>query len=720
MAEALDFLFRPRHVAVVGASRDPTKRGYQIIWALKEFGYAGRILPVNPKGGEVLGFPVARALSEVEGEIDLAVICTRAEIVPSVLEECARKGVRGAIVLASGSGRSLQEEIARFVRRTGVRVLGPNTSGVLNLSIGLNAIGMREVRAGPLALLVQSGNVALAVITEAMRRSSLGISLCIGVGNEADVGFHECLEYLGHDAETAAILMYVEGVKQGRLFWESARRVARTKPIVLLKGGRSKAGQVAAFSHTGTLAGSYAIWRAALRQAGIIEVTRSDELFHVAETLVTQPVMKEDGGVAVISDGGGHAALAADIFSEYGLPLAELSAETQQRVREILGVEAAVGNPIDVGGPVDTNPSLFAPCLNVVMKDPQVSGVLLAGLFGGYALRFAESLAASEVRAAREIVAEVRRVRKPLVVHSLYAATRSEPLRILSKGGIPVIESLEVACRCLAALSERARFLRESAGADSSRESPSTEPQPPVCLGALDRTKLHGRRMLLETEARELVAAYGVPLVPATFCASAHEVVAAVRQIGGPVAMKAVSAALSHKTEAGGVILNVPDAEHAQRAFAHLEDAVTAYAKSQGLAPDFRGVLVAPMLPPPVVELIAGVKRDETFGPVLMVGMGGVLVEHIGDVTFRLLPLDPKEVDIMLEELRLAPLLKGVRGRPAVDRRALIGLLLALAECALAHPEIEEIELNPIFAYAEGVWAVDVRAALGEFPPRDP
>lgn len=308
----LDPIFLPRSVVVVGASADPRKRGFQVLRALEDAGFGGDVHAVNPKGGEILGRPVHPSLDDVLGAPDLALVCTPAPTVPDVVEACGRKGIRAAVVLAVGfgesgaKGQSLGDRLLEVARAYGIRVVGPNTSGILNLPLGLNLIGARDVRAGTLSLLVQSGNMALALMNEVTGRSREGIAVCVGVGNELDVTFHEYLDFLGHHAGTRAVVAYVEGFRDARSFLQVAARVARTKPVLVIKGGRSDAGQAAARSHTGAVAGEYDRLRAGLRQAGVVEVTRTDELLHLAETLATQPPMAPRSGVAILSDGGGR------------------------------------------------------------------------------------------------------------------------------------------------------------------------------------------------------------------------------------------------------------------------------------------------------------------------------------------------------------------------------------------------------------------------------
>jgi len=710
MSASLDCIFKPKSIAVVGASTEITKRGYRAVQALLEGGFPGDIYPVNPKGGELFGLPVAKSLAQIEGDLELALLCTPAPTVPAVLTECAEKGIRGAVVLALGFGESgeagqgLENQVSEIVRRTGIRVVGPNTSGIMNLPYRLNLIGVKNIRPGRLALLVQSGNLALALMNEAMSNSAAGFSICIGVGNETDVAFHEYLAYLEQDLHTEVVLMYVEGFRNGRSFLETARRVARAKPIVFLKGGRSDAGSATAKSHTGAMAGSYATLRAALKQAGVIEVARTDELFHVGETLATQPPVRPPAGVAILSDGGGHATLGADALHENGVQLAQFSKATQDELRALLGPAARVENPVDVAGAVDANPLIFVRCLEVIMADTSVGGVLLAGLFGGYAIRFAPSLAPAEAEAAEGMARCATHAGRTLIVHSLYARAPSEPLRILMEAGIPVVEALEVACRCLAACVRRGMLLDKTA-------SVIARPAAPAWPG-FAAARRESRELLLENEARELATRYGVPLVPGVFCASEVEAVSAVADSDCFFAFKVVSSAIPHKTEAGGVILNVRGADDARAAYQQLRESAAQYAASRGFADDFRGVLVTFMLPPPLAEMIVGVKRDEQFGPALSVGFGGTAVEVWRDISLRVLPIERDEMFAMLDELKASEILRGLRGGQGIDREALAQVIEAICLCALANPDIREIELNPVFAYSDGATAVDVRVIL--------
>ncbi len=470
-------------MAIIGASQDPTKRGHQAVRALLDAGYSGDIYLVHPDGGELLGLPVSPSIVELGAIPDLALICTPASHVPDVVRACAEHGIRGAIILAVGfreaddRGRELEEEILSVAAASGLRLIGPNTSGVLNPALGLNLVGSPPVGPGSLAVLSQSGNVGLDIMTQ-LRTRGLGLSLYVGVGNEGDVRFDEYMTFLEQDDATRGILIYAEGFSDPRAFLDTAERVNWTKPVVLLKGGRSESGKTAALSHTGAIAGSYDVFEALLRQRGVAVTRRSDELLDLTLALAGQRPISPGGpgdGIAVIADGGGHATLAADLLTELEVGLAEFTPAAQGLLRDLLGSAAAVGNPVDLAGAADRKLSVYSDCLDLVLSQPGVRGVLLTGLFGGYANRFDDSLAGGEDAAAARMVELSVQAGVPLLVHTLYAAHGSSALSRLRKAGVPVMASLDAACRCVQALQDRGRFLKGIAGEDG-RVPMVTEP----------------------------------------------------------------------------------------------------------------------------------------------------------------------------------------------------------------------------------------------------
>lgn len=493
--------------------------------ALRESGFGGAVYPVNPRGGEIEGLAVSPSVAALPEAPDLALVCRPAEVVPGVIAECGERGIGGAVVLAVGfgesgqEGRRLDEQLFAEARRFGVRILGPNTSGILNSHAGLNLIGWRRVRPGGVALLVQSGNIALDVGNEISSTTAEGISFCIGLGNRLDVGFAECLDFLGSDPATRVIVVHTEGIRDPARFVRVAARVARLKPVVAIRGGRSREGRVAAISHTGAVSSRHGLLGVGLRQAGVIEVERTDELVALAcafsrldlsrglghsgtgnggerdgafaaearentedgaavEAIASgsipraivsfrevgswrsaDPAASPSAGVLLLTDGGGQGTLAADLLSELRIPLAKLNPQTKQSLRGVLGRAAALDNPVDVAGAADRAPAVFARALELLARDPAVGVVLLIGLFGGYALRFSEDLAEEEERTAVAMASTARAAGLPLVVHSIYARSRPAALWPFVEAGVPVVGSLEVAVRCGAELWRRGELL---------------------------------------------------------------------------------------------------------------------------------------------------------------------------------------------------------------------------------------------------------------------
>lgn len=711
-------VFYPTSIAIIGASNDPTKRGCRSILKLLEDGFRGAIYPVNPKENTIQGLVAYPSLAAIPGQVDLALICTPAKTLPDIIAQCGVKGVKGAVVLAGGfaetgkEGRALQERMVEQAEKFGVRIIGPNTSGMFNTHAACNIVGFSNLKAGVIGLLSQSGNMALALATEAEANDEIGLSTYVGVGNESDIRLHEYLDYFGDDANTRVVVAYVEGMKDGRRFLDSLTRVTREKPVVIYKSGRTSAGACAAQSHTGALAGDYAVSEGVLRQAGAVVARKSDEILSLAEALsLLAPLASRR--VAVLADGGGHATIAADLLTEHGLQLAVLSDLTRQKLAAILPPAAALANPVDVAGGTDANPAIFADCARILLQDPEVDGLIITGLFGGYGVRFSSMLTPVEMDTSDRIGALHREFGKPLLVHSLYAALSPgrwpEPLRRIRGAGIPVYESLERAVRSLQALAEFGEVRRRPQG--EGRVHDCCAPRFEAVLAACQRNR---QPVVLENEARLALAEVGVSMPPAILAASPDQAVEAFRALGQvPVAIKVVSHDIVHKTDAGGVKLNISDESGVRRACAEIIDSACSYGQNtQGHPPVITGLLVTPMAPKGGVEVIVGVVRDPTYGPVMMFGLGGVLVEVLKDVVFRALPLSADDARSMLSEIRACRVLDGVRGAPAVDKDALVNLMLAISGLCTAYPGIAELDLNPVLAYPDGVGILDARILL--------
>lgn len=710
MPNVLDSILNPRTLAVVGASNDPEKRGYRAIKTLLADEYQGTIIPINPKEKKILDLDCYPRLQDAPYEIDLALICTAARTAPEMVRQCGQKGVKGALLLAGGfseaseAGRKLEEETAAIARQYGVRLIGPNTNGMFSARYACNAIGWFDIPRGPIAVLSNSANVALSLVAEAQIHRYIGYSTMLSVGNQADLQFHEYLEALGEDPDTKAIIFYVEGFKSGRAYLEAARKVTPQKPIVMYKAGRTEEGKGAAKSHSGSLAGDYAVATGVLRQAGVVLVTESLHLYPVAEALAILPPLPTRR-IAILSEGGGPITMAAEALAERGMVLAQLTPETQKRLKAIVPNASALSNPIDAGGGTDPRAEYYGLCGRVILEDPNIDALLMVGYFGGYTTRYGESVAETENRYCVEVAGMMKQYGKPIVVQTHYAHHRTKALDILRKAGVPFYRDIETAVQCLVSLADYTEAKRRL-----STTTPAPQAKPaPAAAQIVQRAREAKRTSLLETEARELLGAYGIKVPRAVLARTAEDAEQVVSKLGpGPLALKIVSKDVLHKSDAGGVKLNVAGAEAFKSAVGEI---ITSVKRHQPDA-EVTGVLAAPMAEKGV-EVIVGVTRDPQFGPVLMFGLGGVFVEVIRDVAFRALPVTQSDAEDMLRELRYKKMLEGARGLPAVDKRALVDLLLNVSALAGAHPEIVEIDLNPVIAHGSGYTIADARMILG-------
>ncbi len=707
----LEHLLNARSVAVIGASKVPTKRGYQTIRTLLDEGYEGAIYPVNPKETRIMGLTCYPSVSEIPGAVDVALVATPARTVPAILEACGTIGVKGAVILATGfgetgsTGKALENQVLEMASRNHIRLIGPNTSGMINLKDNLNLVGLKDSPKGDIALLTQSGNMALTLITEAKLQSRKGFTYYVGVGNEADIRFHEYLEFFSQDADTRAILMYVEGMREGRKFLQQAYRTTETKPIVLLKSGRSSTGKKSAGSHTGALAGMSEVAKGAFERAGIIVIENSDELFPAAEALSSLPPIKNNS-IAILADGGGHATIAADTLTDLGVQIPELEPRTQDRLRGILPGGAAVRNPIDVAGGTDDNPAVFADCANIILSDPSVGGLLIVGLFGGYGIRFAASLAMMEEDAAHRMGKMVNSRKKAIVVHSLYNSEKPHSLDLLRYYGIPVYGSLDVACKAIGVLAEYGRYLKGYHAKTNFVLNYGAKAKPEG-EAIIDHAVGQGRSALLEIEAKQLLKRHGVAVTQDVLASSAAAAADAAARLGGQVALKIVSPDISHKSDAKGVQLGLSGKLRVKNAFREIVANARAYRADARID----GVLVAPMVPQGI-EVIIGTKIDDQFGPVILYGLGGIMVEIIKDVSFRVLPISRRSAQHMIAETKSHPILDGVRGGRPYDKKALVNLLLTCSEIVEAYPRIQEMDLNPVIVHHEGLSVVDARILL--------
>ena len=710
LGSQLEKVLAPDSIAIIGASNDPTKRGYKAMKGLIDGGYEGDIYPLNPKADEILGRKAYASLKQIPMHVDMALICTPAKTIPTLIEQCGERKVKGAIVLASGfaevdeAGAKLEQAVLEAAKKAGVRVIGPNTSGLFNLHKKVNLLALDDVKAGEIGIISQSGNMLLSLALEAQSNGHIGFSSYVGPGNQTDVDFADYLAYLGDDQATQVATFYVEGFKNGRAFLDEAKRNVSKKPIVVYKSGSTEAGQKAASSHTGALAGSYQMTVDLLEQVGVNVVPHSDAILPVAEGLGL--LNKAQGKlVAVLADGGGQATIASDRISEAGLELAELAPATRIALSQILFPQASLVNPIDVAGSTDANPGLLSQCMAILCADQNVDMVFLVGMFGGYAIRFAKELAQAERDCADDIIALSKQTNKPLIIESLYAHIKPEPLEILRGAGLPVYASIEHAVNVMAALGRRGHYLKQAYGASTYQAKAVN----PVGSHLLANARASGRD-LFEFEAKNLLAAYGLDVAKEIIVRDEHELEGAYSEFADtPLVMKVVSKDILHKSDAGGVKLNLVGKAALKQARQDILASCCTYKADA----EIEGVLITPMARKGT-EVIIGMSRDPIFGPVLMFGLGGIFVEILKDVSFRAIPLSPYDALSMIGQIKASKLFDGVRGELPVDKKALVELILSVSNIIENHPEISELDLNPVIAYDKGYAIVDARIIVDQ------
>jgi acyl-CoA synthetase (NDP forming) len=707
MSHYLEPVIHPESIAVIGASRDPAKRGYRAIVSLLADKYQGVIYPVNPKESEILGLKCYPSVAAIPKPVDLALVCTAAKTVPDVIDLCGQSGVKGAVLLAGGfseaseEGRLLEEKTIDIANRHNLRVIGPNTNGMFSARKGCNALGTLNVPRGNIAILSNSANIMSSLLNEMMDQGHSGISVMLSVGNQADILFDEYLEFLGADNETHAIIFYVEGFKDARAFLRSVRAVSAVKPIVMYVAGRNSAGVRAAKSHSGSLAGDYAISRDVLRQAGAIVVPRSDQLFAVSEALSLMPPMK-GRRVAILSEGGGPITVASEACADHGLDLVQLSADTQEKIKAIVPNATAISNPVDAGGGTDPRPEYYESISEAILQDPQVDGLLLVGLFGGYGVRWGEAAGAVEEQVCLRLAQMAKSYGKPIMLQSHFAHMKTASLDVIRNAGVPYQRHIETAVQCLAAATDY------YAAKSRLREGVSEAPAKSIEADRVIKKAQDASRDLLEPEALAVLGAYGVSIEPHAVIPNAQGATGVQSDFTNvPLAVKIVSRDVPHKSDVGGVKLNIVGASAIAAAVDTIKSSVLEHVPQA----DIDGYILTPMAKRGT-ELLIGVLQDPNYGRVLAFGLGGIFVEVMRDVAFRAMPITASDAREMIGEIRHAQVLDGVRGNAPVDKESIVRLLMQISQIACAHPEIKEIDLNPIMAHADGCSIVDARIIL--------
>ncbi|RLB92582.1 MAG: CoA-binding protein [Deltaproteobacteria bacterium] len=692
----LEHFFNPSSIAVVGASSNPGKIGYTVLNNILQYGFRGSVYPINPKAKEILGCHVYPDLLSVPSSIDLAVIAVPAPLVLNVLRQCAEKGIDSVVIITAGfkeigpKGARMEEEIGRLARKQGIRLIGPNCLGIIDTASSLNAsFAAGMPLAGHIGFFSQSGALCVAILDWALGEN-VRFSRFVSLGNKTDISETEMIFSMGKDENTRVILGYLESVESGARFMEAARQVSRTKPIIIVKGGATGAGARAASSHTGALAGSDRAYRAAFKQSGIIHAESTQELFGQAMAFATQSLPKGPS-LAIVTNSGGPGILAADACERSSLHLPPLSKESSDRLREFLPVTASVYNPIDIVG--DASHERYKKTLEIVLQDELIESVLIL---------LTPTAAVDPVAVARVITDLARSANKPIMTVFMGGMRVRKARKIFQNHGIPTYSYPEEAVSALNAM-VLYRQWREQPPREYRRFEVKTKEVRHVFASVI---KQH-RHDLIEHEARSILKAYGFRLPESRIARTTAEAQKAAAEIGYPVVMKIASPDVLHKSDIGGVRVGIEDDKMAEDAFFH----ITSNIRLRQPHARILGVMVQEMITHGR-EVIIGITRDMQFGPMIMFGLGGIYVEVLKDVAFRIAPLSVEEADDMIRETRSFPLLRGVRGEPPADIEAIKDALLRVSQMAVDFPEIIEADINPLLVCPEGQGAVAVDARI--------
>ena len=693
----LDSFFRPRSVAVIGASTKDLSIGNRVIKNLVDFGFTGTVYPINPSADEVRGIKAYKSILDCPDNIDVVHMVIPAKFVPQAVEDCGKKGVKHIIINSGGfsetgaEGTAIEKDFLARAKRYGIRILGPNCQGIINSDAAIRAycnFTFTKPEPGFISIVALSGGVA-EVVHQAFAQAGVGTRIYASNGNAVDVTIPEIMRYLGDDDGTRVIVTYVEGLRDPANFMRTATAVAAQKPILAMKAGRTREGAKAAASHTGGLAKEDIATDLIFKKAGILSFRDEGHLIQAAAAFATQPIPKGNR-VGIITNTGGPAVIATDVLVGAGCTLPPLSEATHARLKAALYPEASVGNPVDV---LATGTAQhYRACMDAMMEDDSFDCVFV---------NFVTPFFVDNESIAREIVAVSQQRRKPMVCNLMTDKQQwSEVVRILREGGVPCYPLPGEAARAMAALVQY-HVLRSR---ETAAVQPFSDVKPDKARKIMDKARSAGRNSLAAAEVYGILEAYKIPVAKWKLAATPAEAAEAAAKIGFPVVVKAEAASVVHKSDMGGVALNLASASAVKTAAAQMRKAIT--------APDLR-FFVQKFLPDGL-ELIMGAKAEEGLGHAVVFGLGGIYVEVMQDVVFNLTPISSAEAREMLAAIKGAPLLQGVRGQKGVDQDRLTEILQRLSQLLTDLPEIQEMDLNPIKAFADKVFVVDARISLKE------
>ncbi len=701
--QPLDAIFSPRNVAVVGATESPGSVGRTIVWNLISSPFGGAVFPVNPKRPSVLGIKTYPNIASLPEPVDLAVIVTPAPTVPGVIGECVEAGVKGAIVISAGfketgpAGAELERQILEKAHQGNMRIIGPNCLGVMNPLSGLNATFATTIaRQGSVGFISQSGALCTAVLDWSLQEN-VGFSAFISIGSMLDVDWGDLIYYLGDDPNTQSIVIYMETIGNARSFRSAAREVANTKPIIVIKPGRTEGAAKAAASHTGSMTGSDEVLDAAFRRSGVLRVNTIAELFYMAEVLAKQP-RPAGNRLTILTNAGGPGVLATDALITSGGELAELSSETLQEYNNLLPAAWSHNNPVDILG--DASPERYAKTLEIAANDPNSDGMLVI---------LTPQAMTDPTETAEQLKPYSKKLGKPVLASWMGGEDVDEGIKILNRCDIPTFPYPDTAARMFDYMAQYAGILERLyetpvLGKAGQEGTPNRD----YAYEIIQTARKQGRTILTEFESKELLAAYNIPTVGTHIAMNEDEAGRIATEIGYPVVVKLHSETITHKTDVGGVKLNLLDDHDVRRAFRSIATSVSQKAGAE----HFLGVTVQPMSKLEGYELILGSSIDPQFGPVILFGMGGQLVEVFKDRALALPPLTNMLARRMMERTKIYTALKGVRGWKPVDLEALEQILVRFSELIAEQRWIKELDINPLLASQDQLLALDARVVI--------
>ena len=706
---SLQPIFSPKSVAVIGATEKTGSVGRTVIWNLISSPFGGTVYPINPKRENILGIKAYPSIKDLPDQIDLAVIVTPAPTVPNIIEECVESGVKGAIVISAGfkevgpEGAKLEEEILEHARKGKMRVIGPNCLGVMNPLTGLNAtFATAAAQPGNVAFISQSGALCTSVLDWSFKEH-VGFSAFVSIGSMLDVGWGDLIYHLGDDPHTNSIVIYMETIGDARSFMSAAREVALAKPIIVIKPGRTEGAARAAASHTGSLTGSDEVLEAAFRRCGVLRVNSIGEIFSMAEVLSKQP--RPNGpNLTILTNAGGPGVLAVDALITSGGKLAEVSSEAMKKFNEILPPQWSHNNPVDILG--DASPERYAQALEVAAQDENSDGLLVV---------LTPQAMTDPTATAEALKNYAQSYDKPILASWSGGQDIAAGESILNKAGIPTFMYPDTAAEAFAYMWKYTDNLKALYETVSLRHDAESKLDRETASAIIDKARASGRYLLTEAESKELLASYGIPTVPTHIATSADEAVQKAEELGYPVVLKLHSETVTHKTDVGGVQLNLNGEQAVRSAFEAIKEGVS----KKHSVDDFLGVTVQPMIKlSDAYELIVGSSIDPQFGPVVLFGMGGTLVEVFKDRALGLPPLNTTLARRMMERTTIFDALKGIRGRSPVEINALEQLLVNFSQLVAEQRWIKELDINPLLASHEGLLALDARVVIHDVKDR--